>query len=373
MPADSPIYQDYLRILREHGDDDFFRTAILPESKIMTEIKDSESRDPSGTRFSGEPGDFSSDTARVDRVNEILDEIHHEVRTAAESQEIVAPMETFCGVFPHGEFNALATGCDSGALLLVNYGAMALIYRLFKLQLLSHELKILDSDDNTEVSSLESEITEEQLVTQCAELVQAYLEYGSPTFSSRLPALGGARGSLLLLLTNATERFLVGHEYGHVVAGHITSCRTMRRACPRGDCSFISPDHADELVADSYGLRLLTSAEERQIRTPDEAKLLSYKFSAASAFFGMDRLVATVEAFIGCVPGSRMQRLNTHPGALFRYVAIRSLIESMGAKALLPDFDFQFNWFTSLIPKVIHHFESMSHPDEAVEQPSADR
>jgi hypothetical protein len=108
------------------------------------------------------------------------------------------------------------------------------------------------------------------------------------------PRLSHADEALVMFLAGAMERFVVAHEYGHLVTGHALSRMEQIPIGRSGTKEFaaLKPTWEEEFWADETGMRLLThillrSADEN----PEAARYYIYALHAPLFFFGcMDLL-----------------------------------------------------------------------------------
>ena len=161
-------------------------------------------------------------------------------QTAAEVEKTIRALpwfaerlhdEVFVGEFPTGSLNGHAVKVDGGYLVLVNSGTLS------TLQMVVTYLWGGNADDPNSPESV-------SVADHVAELLATYIEYGDAFYGPRpvaggLPAIGGS------LMTAAARKFAVAHEYGHILAGHLS-----------GALGVLGTDHAQEYQADDIGYRL---------------------------------------------------------------------------------------------------------------------
>ncbi|ONI86760.1 hypothetical protein ALI22I_24445 [Saccharothrix sp. ALI-22-I] len=142
-------------------------------------------------------------------------EVLHLARTAGH------PVDTpvFAGVFPTGTLDALSVPVPGrGVLVLVNTSL---------LDLLGAVLKIMTGALPNYGTPL---LTSEQASYALAEAVNAHF-YGNGAVQARpLPELSGQRLALVGLMARRATQFVLAHEVGHVLAGHLVHAQ--RRTDP---------------------------------------------------------------------------------------------------------------------------------------------
>lgn len=122
-----------------------------------------------------------------------------------------------------------------------------------------------------------------ELVERFTELVLAYALTGRPTPAT--PYLPGrAHQHLALVLRTSLELFILGHEYGHVLAGHLSQVsRTAPSRARLDDVGALEYSWRQEYEADAIGCRLAHSA----MKGLGYDSALSF-WGADSFFSGMD-------------------------------------------------------------------------------------
>jgi len=113
------------------------------------------------------------------------------------------------------------------------------------------------------------------------ELMVAYIAQGRPTaapqyFAQELPS------QLVQILLSSMELFVLGHEYGHVIAHHGRS-RTITQTIGNQDFEEVWRDWEAEFVADAIGLKLSVAAMRTQ------------GFDVAMSYWGADLFATAMD------------------------------------------------------------------------------
>ena len=131
-----------------------------------------------------------------------------------------------------------------------------------------------------------------EIARRFLDAVSAYLVHGHPHHAQPYAAPRGAMyvGSIL---RDSMETFVVGHEYGHVVAGHLGAATSRCAMVADVDVETISTDWMQEFEADALGLESMLGV--RQAAGYD----LAMSFWGADAFFGcidvVERAISILE------------------------------------------------------------------------------
>jgi hypothetical protein len=224
--------------------------------------------------------------------------------------------DIFAGEFPTGSFNALAAPVKNGTLLLMNTGAMALISKLIRLMVInifehligniSPQEYFKDQQATFNFKSGQSPLSVAELVERIALCVFGYVISDNALSLPNLPILGGPQRISWAHLTLSTEKFIIAHEYGHALAGHLSSARSGLHSREIGGLKIYKKLWDDEFEADLLGARLVlcearnpwASDKAVNISAVDSNELIrareSFAVSGVLIFFAIDRIVTTV-------------------------------------------------------------------------------
>ncbi|WP_436501369.1 hypothetical protein [Actinokineospora sp. HUAS TT18] len=143
-------------------------------------------------------------------LQDVLDLRVGEVEAAARSLDLrFDPRHVVTALYPLGDVNAWSVPANGGDLILVSRGALGLAFLTLKINLMS-----------TPLFGEPAMLARDQTVTALADVFAAHFRHGDPWRAPRLPSLTGHREIMLDLLVNAAARFMVGHEYAHVIGQH---------------------------------------------------------------------------------------------------------------------------------------------------------
>jgi Peptidase U49 len=231
---------------------------------------------------------------RLPHIQGVLDNEMLELTGWLKAQKIKLPFEILASIYPTGQLNARAVPvAGRGALLLVNAGLMDLIFMLLKINI------ALPTPNGAPPL-----LTEERAERALAEVFNAYL-YGSGSLGAwKLPRLPAAQEFNLGFVLRRAEQFVLAHEIGHVVLGHIDHDDTQRL-----HAGHYTPEQENE--ADSFAVKLLVEAHKR---IPNWQASASYLAGAIMTFFAIAEVLRALETSFGLSTASA----ETHPSTTER-------------------------------------------------------
>ncbi|WP_158841536.1 M48 family metalloprotease [Saccharothrix deserti] len=144
-----------------------------------------------------------------------LDALQPEVLHLARAAGRPVDTPVFAGVFPTGTLDALSVPVPGrGILVLVNTSLLDLLGAVLKIMTVALP--------NYGTPPL---LTSEQASYALAEAVNAHLYGNGAVEARRLPELSGQRLALVALMARRATQFVLAHEVGHVLAGHLVHAR----------------------------------------------------------------------------------------------------------------------------------------------------
>ncbi len=286
----------YRRLLREHGYappalEEWVKTGhrLSEEARVSANAEGimNEGAPMSEPAALFLPGAFIDGTPPM---NALIAPLAKELERAAGEWSLAHPRPLHVGVFPTGEFNALATPAGDGVLLLINEGLMYFAYQSMETFGLSTTIVFGDKHIGPVMSK-------DEATGQLADVVYSYLSKGSSASARHLPMTGGLRGSYVNHLATSIHRFVVAHEYGHAYARHLGSTSTMRLSLPSGELEVINKNWEQELEADLVAMRLMVPPSVRKVRRDSGRAVLHLAMALVGplAFFQLDMLLEAAE------------------------------------------------------------------------------
>lgn len=256
------------------------------------------------------------------------------------------------GLYPTGSFNSEARRVPAGALLLIDTGYMMLVKQAAGIVTRSLGVAVKDSAMKKMQAKVGRQIGRAAVVRELAELCVAYLATDDAATAPRGRAQTGVQGRLAALITRGAEHFVVGHELGHAIAGHLDRPRSVKRATrvPGLELERAAKSQEEEFEADLYGLRLLTPPSQAVMTTITQYEQFMYRISGAYLFFGLDGLLAAIDARLH---GPRDDRLSEHPPAHERAEVLAIALTRDGNVRALEIPRLVQRWFADVTPAVV--------------------
>lgn len=282
-----------------------------------------------------------------------LELVYGEVRQACQEYGYTVPFPVLVAEFPTGSFNAQAVRMNHGVLLLINTGLMMLFFQCAMLVMRSFAIRI--DDDNTAATRarVTPTLSHDELVASMTQSVIAYLVTGRSTNAPREEMSTGVAGTLGSYLARSADKFVVGHELGHAVAGHLSTAKAVRRATGIQDFTLdvIPKSWEQEIEADVYGIRFLIPPSKMTITNRTELEHLSLMLAGAYLFFGLDHLFADLDLKLK-LSGRATVLESDHPPAEVRAEAVTMYLQKVGAEQALGMAMFLRQWFSELTSEV---------------------
>jgi hypothetical protein len=341
------LQREYEQLIRAVGRDDLLERTEYPDfERLVTELLDEahagEVREGTGLGIMHEKSREELMLAVRERLGNRrglafpLDLAYGEVRQACQEYGYTLPFPVLVAEFPTGSFNAQAVRMKHGTLLLINTGLMMLFYQCAKLIMRSFSFRIDDDDTAATRARAAPTLSHEKLVASMTQAVIAYLVTGRSTNAPRSEMSTGVAGMLGGYLARAAEKFVVGHELGHAVAGHLSTAKAVRFATSIENFSLdvIPKSWEQEIEADVYGIRFLIPPSKMTIATREELEHLSLTLAGAYLFFGLDKLFADLDLKLNRSGRPSVLESN-HPPAELRSDAVTMYLEKIGAEQAL--------------------------------------
>jgi hypothetical protein len=151
----------------------------------------------------------------------------------------------FVGEFPTGSVDCQTVKVEGGLLVLVSSGTLMMLQQVVTF--------LVREGGTGQPDSRASQTAADGVAT----VIATYLEAGDPVFAPK-PLVGGMQALLSTSLSQAAKKFIIAHEYGHILAGHLDEpgADPITLETKAGAIDVLRKDHAQEFEADDIGYRL---------------------------------------------------------------------------------------------------------------------
>ncbi len=235
------------------------------------------------------------------------------IKKAAGTLFKATPKWPLIATLPSGQVNAMTVrvpGCNEYVIFFESQLA-TFVLLLSKVVAQAIPLREVDSAGSYNYSVKREDIihhieANEEVRRRFFELVWAYATFGMPALAPPY-ILGSPYDKLSDLLRESMELFVFGHEYSHIVVGHLDAPETARQRLLNAPADEIVYSWIQEHVADMLGVRLSCLA-----------MMESRKVDVALSFWGADLFFSSLELMDKAVSLLRhgdenVQRLGSHP------------------------------------------------------------
>jgi hypothetical protein len=278
----------------------------------------------------------------------LLTMVSNEILGALASSGIDLPCPVYVAPYPRRSFDARTRMVDGGALILVNVGFPLLVSQFIAVLSLSVQTGTSSSDGafDPHVPTEAFRQQEETAYHALANALVAYIDSGEPWQAKVLTVSEGWRGKLAHYHTMAVLRFVVAHEFGHVLADHLDTRSELWE--PR---SWQQESEADQLGA----LIVLNHM--------DQCEQLENFFVASGPFlfFAIDHLIIRVRNEILGIP-HRMGN-KAHPPSDERAAALRGMFVRAYGPGVLHVADSCVHWMSWREEPILAHAARLRRAD----------
>lgn len=253
----------YRELVRRAGFEDFWVLPRDPES-----IRDRAKQLRETMRAIGRDMTWEEAISSVGKTlgpNDVLASIKADIESGLTPEESANLDDSlFVGQFPTGDPNACVTSAPSGGfLVLVNLGLMQLIHQLMivlcsrvRIQPLGWHIGRIRIPRPFARVEEDVDVSFPRVKSWFMGAIQSYFQYED---LPPLPAASkpGRRRYMVALLTDSIERFVVAHEYGHVIRRHLGTPVREEVTMHGARISLIPKTWEQEYEADRLGCLLM--------------------------------------------------------------------------------------------------------------------
>jgi hypothetical protein len=207
------------------------------------------------------------------------------VESAAADLSIPLPPRPLLGTLPTGQVNAMTVLVPGTDEHIVVFESELFVFaaKLSKIVAWALPLEGDADDEHLRFSFDEAKVFKNieqnrEILQRFGELLLAYVVNGRPGAASHY-FLPEAYRSLALVIHESMELFVLGHEYGHIIAGHLGKAESRAALLGDDEVDRVAYSWEQELEADRWGLQLMIPAMQ------SEGHDVSTSFWGADLFF----------------------------------------------------------------------------------------
>lgn len=288
-----------------------------------------------GTRPAADDGFFDSVTA--------------DILAVLDRSGIPLPTPVYVGQYPHNSFNAQACAVPGGTLILINTGLVTLVHEVAKCWGMSLAPFTRAGDGELSFEQPTAELTRrrEEARAVIARAVVAYIFQGDSRLGGRIPL--DSRSASGFHLTRATEWFVISHELGHLLAGHLDVSRTRT-----GSGELIRKTRSQEFEADEIGALLVL----RGLESRDQLRV-NLALAGPFLFFAIDHLVTRVRNEVQDIPEALV--VTDHPPSDERAAALRRVFREHAGIGALQFANATISWLSTQEDDILDTVDRLVH------------
>ncbi len=237
------------------------------------------------------------------------------------------------GTLPTGQVNALTIAVPGSQDYIVAFdrglSTFALLLSKAVAQVFPYELtKGGGASFSVDEERLRNNLrSRPDIADRFTEVVLAYAVFGEPARARPYILPDRATNELTRLLKSSLELFVLGHEYGHALAGHLDDAMRTAAVLPDVNVEEVAFAWGQEYEADIIGLHLSTRA--MSIRTGVD---LSLSFWGAPFFFHCMMIMERAVSLLHYGEEGTIQLGSHPPHAVRRGVLSRALVDATGTE-----------------------------------------
>lgn len=259
----------------------------------------------------------------------LLVSLADQVEATAQKLGLSLPTRPIFGTLPLGQFNAVAMrlGDPPEYVIAFHRGAIGFVTLLSKAIGASFPPAGSRTADKTsfitEARAVEAHLDRNsRAVHRFRQFLDAYVLKGHPHAAPPY-LLEEPFASISALLAKSANLFILGHEYAHLIHGHLDANAVARRVLNGVDVDVVRRRWEQELEADLLGMKLAVSAMTLTHRVPFDVSYFGVDF----VFSAMEVVDRAITALGGRAPSSAAQE--THPAPHVRREVLRSSLAEL--------------------------------------------
>ena len=350
--SESPLASSYRELLKRHGFD--IPSYIRATFSTLQELQRAMIALDESTGITTSPQEFEPrDVDSVNRgYNGLLQETAIKIEQSIRNLRLRLEHDVFVGEFPTSSINAQARRVHSGVLVLINRGLMTFLYEVLKVTSLSWQFADFQSGRPVVESAVGDSGRDPDEIGEClADLILAYVA-GTARQNPAAIAPGYSKSIMIGSLLDQCERFVVAHEYGHILMGHLDKPRYRSVTTAVGDIEFVFKDWEMEFEADEMAAQVVLDSVPRVIDDQKKSFALQIAVNGPLMLFALDELLT--KAWNECQGLRGFPLVTDHPPPMLRAAALCTYFERSGIpESAIPLVRANVDWILSMETRIL--------------------
>jgi hypothetical protein len=212
---------------------------------------------------------------------------------AARRHAFRLPERPLLGTLPTGQINAMTVLVPRTDEHIVLFESQLFMFTHLTAQAVAEVVPYVEQEDGSVIYSTNAAAVEERIehhpeaTRRFGEVIRAYLETLQPGFAAQFDQ-SAIRGTFAAALSDSAEMFVLGHEYGHVLKGHLGQRNPVSRfsetGSTRAEVEEIRYSQRQELEADIEGLQLMLPPQQVRWGVPLSYASVDFFFTMMDVF-----------------------------------------------------------------------------------------
>jgi hypothetical protein len=280
-------------------------------------------------------GELARRTARVPTAYEepgwyaVMENLSEDIGKSADEASLVIPTNPLLGTLPTGQINAMTLRVPGSDDYLIVFEWQLFLFALLLSKAVARALPLRQTEDEGfSFSAQKDDIaqridSDKSVVYRFADVLLAYAATGEP--SRARPYLPEVHyGRLADVLRRSMELFVMGHEYAHIILGHLSSAQSTETTL--SEAEMLEYSWVQEYQADMMGSSLMIRA------------MLRGGMDASMSYWGCDFFFSAIDVMdkaVSVLKGEEETavKLGSHPPTKERREMLRRVLpEIIGEK-----------------------------------------
>jgi hypothetical protein len=255
----------------------------------------------------------------------VMENLSEDIGKSADEAELVIPTNPLLGTLPTGQINAMTLRVPGSDDYLIIFEWQLFLFALLLSKAVARALPLRQTEDEGfSFSAQKDDIaqridSDKSVVYRFADVLLAYAATGQP--SRAQPYLPEVHyGRLAEVLRRSMELFVMGHEYAHIILGHLSTAQSTETKL--SEAEMLEYSWGQEYEADLMGSSLMMRVMARD------------GMDASLSYWGCDFFFSAIDVMdkaVSVLNGEEetAMKLGSHPPTKERREMLRQLLPEM--------------------------------------------